>query len=353
MQVSVIIPVYNGAATLDQTLASFLRQRNFSAGDGEIILCDDGSEDNSREILRRYAGHPQVRVLHQDNRGQSAATNAAAEVARGDILIFTAQDITPQDEHFVYYHLHSHAAEERDRVVTGRIDYPEELLTSDFMVFLNNSHQQFDYFSISDSDNLDPMKLYAPNFSVARSWFFRVGGFDEAFPYGFQDSDLGIRFHQAGLKLCLVSHLKCFHYHPLTLEEYAPKKRSFGRQFWALFFKHRDFFEQTSGKPGFLNDILSECKAYVTNRVLMQRILQEIYYCRDREVEPLYDLYEEFSDTINPLPPLRDTTKPKAYWCKYLYFSAILSFCYNQGLAERAVELGLWRENGLDLTPLF
>ena len=69
MQVSVIIPVYNGAATLDQTLASFLRQRNFSAKDAEIILCDDGSEDNSREILRRYAGHPQVRVLHQDNRG--------------------------------------------------------------------------------------------------------------------------------------------------------------------------------------------------------------------------------------------------------------------------------------------
>ena len=40
MQVSVIIPVYNGAATLDQTLASFLRQRNFSAKDAEIILCE-------------------------------------------------------------------------------------------------------------------------------------------------------------------------------------------------------------------------------------------------------------------------------------------------------------------------
>jgi GT2 family glycosyltransferase len=175
-------------------------------------------------------------------------------------------------------------------VVTGCIWYPQELLTSDFMVFLHDSHQQFDYFNILDPDNLDPMKLYAPNFSVKRTWFFRVGGFDEAFPYGFQDTELGIRFHQAGLKLGLVPHLRCFHHHPLTLEEYAPKKRSFGRQFLALYFKHRDFFEQTSAGPGFLAEVLSKCQAYVTNRVLMQRILQEIYYCRDRDVEPLYDL---------------------------------------------------------------
>jgi hypothetical protein len=188
---------------------------------------------------------------------------------------------------------------------------------------------------------------------VKRTWFFRVGGFDEAFPYGFQDTDLGIRFHQAGLKLTLEPHLTCSHHHPLSLEEYARKKRTFGKQFWRLYFKHLEFFDSKQSRQGMLDEMLSHCQRYVTNRPLVHRILQEIYYCQDREVEPLYDLYEEFAATIAPLPPLQDTTKPKAYWCKYLFYSGILSFCYNQGLAERALELGLWRDNGLDLTPLF
>ena len=176
MRVSVIIPVYNGAATLEDTIRSFLNQRGFVAGEGEIVLCDDGSQDGSREILDHYVGHGQVRVLHQENRGQSAATNAAAQAARGEILLFAAQDVTPQDDHFVRGHIQSHVEGGRDRVVTGCICYPHELLTSDFMAFLHDSHQQFDYFNISDPDNLDPMKLYAPNFSVKRTWFFRVGG---------------------------------------------------------------------------------------------------------------------------------------------------------------------------------
>ncbi len=352
MRASIIIPVYNGATTLEHTLRSFLRQQAFPEGACEILLCDDGSQDGSQEILRRYAGHPQVQVFYQGNRGQSAATNAAARAARGEILIFAAQDVAPRDDHFVRGHLQGHLQAEQDRVVTGCIRYPEELLTSDFMVFLHDSHHQFDYFNISDPDDLDPMKLYAPNFSVHRSWFFRVGSFDEAFPYGFQDTELGIRFHKAGLKLGLIPHLICFHHHPLTLEAYAPKKRRFGRQFLDLYFKHQDYFEHKSARQEFLARVLSKCRGYVTHRALMERILQEIYYCQDREVEPLPDLYEEFSKTIDPLPPLRDTTKPKAYWCKYLFFSAILAFSYNQGLAARAVELGLWRENNLDLTPL-
>jgi GT2 family glycosyltransferase len=353
MRASVIIPVYNGAATLENTLRSFLKQRGFSEGHCELVLCDDGSRDGSREIMKQYQSLHQVRILSQENLGQSAATNQAALAARGDILIFAAQDVAPQDDGFVLGHVQGHAAGGWDRVVTGYLRYPKELLTSDFMTFLQDSHQQFDYHNICDLGDLDPMKLYAPNFSVKRSWFVRVGGFDEAFPYGFQDTDLGIRFHKAGLKLTLAPHLTCFHHHPLSMEQYAPKKRKFGRQFWQLYFKHQEFFDQKSCPQGVLAETLHSCQAYLSNRALLHRILQEIYYCQDREVEPLHDLYEEFSAAIAPLPPLKNTVKPTAYWCKYLFYNAILSFFYNQGIAERAVKLGLWRENGLDLTPLF
>jgi glycosyltransferase involved in cell wall biosynthesis len=159
MLASVIVPVYNGAATLERTLQSFLSQQGFTAGDCEIVLCDDGSQDGSREILKRFQRHCHLRVLGQENRGQSAASNQAALAARGEILIFAAQDVVPEGDSFVLGHLQAHTGAGRDRVVTGYLRYPEELLTTEFMVFLQDSHQQFDYFNISDRGDLDPTKL--------------------------------------------------------------------------------------------------------------------------------------------------------------------------------------------------
>ncbi|MEW6387547.1 MAG: glycosyltransferase family A protein [Thermodesulfobacteriota bacterium] len=353
MHASVIIPVYNGAATLPRTVQSFLDQEVEPGQHYELVLCDDGSTDASAEILAAYAHHPQVTVLRQENLGQSAASNRAAQQAQGELLLFAAQDIVPQDRHFIQNHLAGHAAGQRERCLTGYIRYPDELITSDFMEFMRDGHHQFDYFNIADPDDLDPMKLYAPNFSVKKSWFFQVGGFDERFRYGFQDSDLGLRFFSAGLKLSLAANINCWHYHPLTLREYASKKRSFGRLFWDLFARHRHFFENICEPRLTVEIMLKNALTFLLNRDLFSRILQEIDYFQERSVEPIEDLYNEFSIKIMSLPPLsEDMPKSKAYWCKYTYYSAYLTFCYYLGLAERAMELGLLKKDAVDVSPL-
>ena len=84
---SVIIPVYNGAATLARALDSVLVQ---SYPAHEIIVVDDGSTDRTSIVASDYAD--QVHYFYQPNAGVSAARNAGVQIATGDWLAFLDAD---------------------------------------------------------------------------------------------------------------------------------------------------------------------------------------------------------------------------------------------------------------------
>lgn len=85
--VSVIIPVFNRACSLESTLLSVLDQ---SFENYELIVVDDGSTDNTPALLRKY---PQIRLHRwQDNRGVSAARNQGIRMARGEWICFLDSD---------------------------------------------------------------------------------------------------------------------------------------------------------------------------------------------------------------------------------------------------------------------
>ena len=98
MQFSVCIPVYNAEAFLDRCLKSILEQEFL---DYELILVDDGSQDHSLEICRKYAStYSQIVVISQQNAGPAAARNAAIERARGDYLLFVDADDWVMPDYF-------------------------------------------------------------------------------------------------------------------------------------------------------------------------------------------------------------------------------------------------------------
>ena len=90
---SIIIPVYNVMAYLRPCLDGLLSQTCPAGFSYEVLLADDGSTDGSGAVCDEYAAaYRQVRALHRENGGQSAARNQAIRAAEGAWLAFVDSD---------------------------------------------------------------------------------------------------------------------------------------------------------------------------------------------------------------------------------------------------------------------
>lgn len=90
MKYSIIVPVYNAAAFLESCIVSVLSQKT---DDWELLLVNDGSTDETAEILNRYAGRDgRIRVFHQKNSGQFFARQQGITAAEGQYILFLDSD---------------------------------------------------------------------------------------------------------------------------------------------------------------------------------------------------------------------------------------------------------------------
>jgi len=85
--VSVIVPAYNAARYVGQAVESALSQTH---GNTEVILVDDGSDDNTSEVVAPYLDR--IRYVRQENSGVYAARNAGTRISRGDYVAFLDAD---------------------------------------------------------------------------------------------------------------------------------------------------------------------------------------------------------------------------------------------------------------------
>jgi len=88
---SVVIPIYNGATTIERCIASV---RDSKYGNFEVIVVDDGSEDETSDILART---DDILVITQPHKGKYAALNAGIERAKGDIVIIDSDTMIEKD----------------------------------------------------------------------------------------------------------------------------------------------------------------------------------------------------------------------------------------------------------------
>ncbi len=244
MDLSIIIPTYNRASTLQATLDGLNNQD--TSADWEIIVVDDGSTDSTAEITDSFRRRSSVPVSYyfQPNRKQGAARNLGVRFAAGEYILFLGDDIVPGPA-LVEQHLEKHqerlspGGDPIFRVVIGYTAWPVEWKKTRFLEFIGEQGWQFGFSLIEDFENVPFNFFYTSNLSMPRKLFQDSGGFDEDFTvYGWEDIELSLRLREMGIRIIFQPGAKAFHYHPTTLSSFAERQRQVGLSACCLLEKH-------------------------------------------------------------------------------------------------------------------
>lgn len=213
--VSVVIPTYNRWEKLRRVLDGYREQR-LPATDFELLVCDDGSTDETPERVRAYAQHLPyaLRLLREANSGPATARNRGLRAAAAPLVVLTDDDCVPHPDL-----LARHLASTRQGVATiGFIEWHPEITVTPFMSFLSPGYR-FNFAQIDDPQDATFRCFYTANVSVWRDDALALGGFDEHFPAAaYEDIELGYRLHKAGVRLAYDEQAIIYHLHEMRLE---------------------------------------------------------------------------------------------------------------------------------------
>jgi GT2 family glycosyltransferase len=213
VRLSVVIPTFNRPDALPRTVAALARQ-TLDPAEIELIVVEDAK--NTAPVV--LGPQPfDARVLKGEVPGASSARNVGWQAARNPVVLFLGDDIVPARETLAR-HSELHERHPADDVgVLGHVRWARSLKRTSFMLWLDRGIQ-FDYPSISGRE-AGPGHFYTANVSVKRAALERVNGFDaEAFPFGYEDIDLGLRLFEAGFRLIYEPAARAEHFHQPDLE---------------------------------------------------------------------------------------------------------------------------------------
>lgn len=216
-EISLIVNTFEKPRHLSLVLESIARQEGVEGG-FEVIVTDDGSTDGTREIVESFARSAAFRVafttMPHDGFQLARNRNQGAKLAHGRTLLFLDGDcVLPRD------HVAAHLARRRPgrallcfcarlgEAESRSIDASDltplavaSLTSAAERAALLSRHRKILWYSLIR--HRTKPRLAGGNFSVWRSDYERVNGFDERFRgWGQEDDDLGLRLRAAGVKL--------------------------------------------------------------------------------------------------------------------------------------------------------
>jgi GT2 family glycosyltransferase len=216
---SIIIPTFNGATRIENCLKVLLAQT--SGRNVEILIVDDGSTDNTVQVVSRYG----IRLITQANAGPAAARNRGAIEACGAIILFTDDDCVPTPEW-----LDAMLEPFKDPEVVGAKGVYRTHQRSLAARFVQIEYEDR-YHMMSSLSCIDFIDTYSAAFRRQR--FLETSGYDTSFPVACaEDIELSYRMSARGWKMKFAPAAIVYHTHPDTLWRYLKKKYKFA--FWRV-----------------------------------------------------------------------------------------------------------------------
>jgi len=255
-RLSVVIPTLARHATLARALE---RLAGHGPEDVEVIVAADALEPDP-EAVEGMVGNlvARRRVVRAPRPGAAAARNAGWRAAQTPLVLFLDDDVLVADR-LLEHHLACHAENPEEEVAClGHVRWAAELKVTPFMRWLERG-VQFHFSSIA-GEWAGWAHFYTANVSLKRALLERSGGFDEeAFPFHYEDLDLGRRLADLGLRLRYDRDAVGEHLHVQTLKRYAGRVAAIApaeRRFVARYPDVRPYF----------HDLFSEAAAIPAGR---------------------------------------------------------------------------------------
>lgn len=227
--VSVVVAVNPHEYAFDVVLDGWAGQRG--AGDFEVVVAHDGKR---RELEREWEAHRSrhpdtpVRCVECDGIGRGALNNAGVRAARGELLVFSADDARVPPG-YVAAHRAFHGALERPGVGVGPIWFLPELRDDPFRRWLEDSGSIFGFSLSQGAIAWNPDFFFVGNASLRRSTWEAVGGFDERFPLDMhEDALFGRALRAAGFRPTLLPRAYAYHDHAVDFDERCEVMRNMG-----------------------------------------------------------------------------------------------------------------------------
>lgn len=216
---SIIIPTYNRRETLRKCLQA-LSVQAYPISECEIIVVDDGSQDNSRDVVeeRRQSGGLNLKYFFQQNKGPSAARNVGIRNATMEHLLFLGDDIIGREDLLGQHAEWQRTHPQEEVAVLGYVTWSPQLKVDNFMRWLVNSGPQNMFYRIEDQIEVsDAGFMESANLSLKAAFLRKVGGFDESLRL-FENLELESRLREVGMRLLYNKNAVGFHYHKVTME---------------------------------------------------------------------------------------------------------------------------------------
>ncbi|WP_176084633.1 glycosyltransferase family A protein [Martelella sp. HB161492] len=200
---SVVIPCYNAAATIAETLNSVLGQ---TFPDFEVIVIDDGSTDDTVAIVDQFVGrNSRIRLVRQANQGPSVARNRAVfDHAAGTLIAFLdADDVWPSGRLNAFEK--RFAGEDAPDVAYGRVAFFSTTIAA------VETQSTVSQASLTVADLIAENETCTmSNIVVTRAAFLASGGFDAGIVHG-EDVEWLVRLAAAGRKIAGIDQLATFY----------------------------------------------------------------------------------------------------------------------------------------------
>lgn len=210
--ISVIIPAYNEALFIGDTLAAL--NRELHTFDYEIIVVDNGSSDDTATIARQLG----AKVCTKETGTIASLRNTGVDQSSGKLLVFIDADVNVRPEWGQHLQVQYDKLSHDTRLVTG-----SRCLPPDEQHWLNKY-----WFSLLSDEN--SAYINSGHLICTRSLFDQIGGFSEQLRTA-EDHDFCMKAKEAGAKILADKDLKVFHYgYPATAKEFVARERWHGRQ---------------------------------------------------------------------------------------------------------------------------